>query len=183
MTWNQQSFDEALKRKYEILGQNADAETTRANAAMQNVQQQPGLQQQQDDAVMRRAQLAADTSLQTAGMNNDAMMNRARLAADTSLQTAGMGNALEQNRMTQQDRQFASTYALDAAKAREDSLLKRAGLSRDEMGKPFVNPETQKMTDWTKRYGLSPTDIGKSPLDTVGGYDTPDWAKKRLGQL
>ena len=67
-------FQEALKRKYDILQQNA-------NTAAQDVAQKGGLQQQSDDAAQRRAQIAADTSLQSQAMQNQGAMDRAQLAS------------------------------------------------------------------------------------------------------
>jgi len=177
-------FNGLMEKKQNILQQNADAETTRANATAQNVAQQQALQQQNNDAAMDRARLAANAQTQAANMNNDAMMDRASLAAQTQTGIAGMENRLGQDRLSQQGQQFSQTLGLDTAKAQEDSLLKRAELSRSEAGRPIVTDSVAGTTiDWIKHPGLSSSDIGKSPLDTVGGYNTPEWAKRRLGQL
>ena len=174
MGFNQLAFDEALKRKYDIMQQNA-------NTAAQEVAQKPVMQQQTDAAAMARARLGADTSLQATGMTNDSLMDRAKLAAQTQSGIAGMENRLGRDRLNQQGQQFSQTLGLDTAKAQEDSLLKRAELSRSEAGRPIVtDPVAGTTIDWTKHPGLSSSDIGKSPLDSLNSSGVPDWAKKRL---
>jgi len=181
MGFNQLAFDEALKRKYEIMGQNANADTTRANAAAQDVSQKPVMQQQTDAAAMARARLGADTSLQATGMTNDSLMDRAKLAAQTQTGIAGMENQLGRDKMNQQNQQFGQTLQLDTAKAQESSLLERAKLTQPEFGRPIVtDPAAGTTVNWTKHPGLNSSDIGKSPLDSLNSSGVPDWAKKRL---
>ena len=86
-------FDDLLQKKYQILQQQADSGTTTANAKAQDVGQQQALQQQNNDAAMDRARLAANAQTQAANMNNDAVMDLFRLVAQINTGIAGMGNA------------------------------------------------------------------------------------------
>lgn len=185
MTFNQTAFDEALKRKYDILQQNADtaatsagADTTRANAAMLGVQQQQGLQDSANTAAMARAQLNADTSLQTTGMNNQSALGvanlnnqganyRAGLTTDAQRYVAGMENQLGRDRMAQQNAQFGQTFGLDTAKAQEQAIQGRAVLGRPEYGTPAYDYKKERLETAIKRPAI--TGLAPSPLSTLGG--------------
>jgi len=150
------SFGDALEKKYKILQQNADSETTRANAVAQNVGQQQALQQQSDQAAQARAETVANNQAMIAGMNNQSSQDiaglnnqganyRTSLATGTQMNIAGMENALGQRRLDQQGQQFGQTLdfdrdkldrtlTLDTQKAQEDSYLKRLDLARPLAG-------------------------------------------------
>jgi len=149
MGWDQGAFDDALKNKYKIMQQGADADTTRAGAAAQDVAQRPGLQAAADNAAMRRAQLGADTQMDLGRM---AGKDRAGLAAGA--------NALEQARLAQQGQQANAALGLDWAKARESSITDRARLSLPEFGAP----DEDNPGGWTKRPGLDALALPRSPL-------------------
>jgi hypothetical protein len=156
-------FDDLLQKKYQILQQQADSGTTTANAKAQEVGQQQALQQQNNDAAMDRARLAANAQTQAANMNNDAMMDRASLAAQTqtgiagqeqsgamarallgaNTQTtiAGMENQLGRDRLNQQGQQFGQTLRLDTAKAYDKSLIDWATAALPTMGPPTLTPD------------------------------------------
>jgi len=99
MPWNQGQFDEALKKKYEIQQQNADSDTTKANAASQNVAQQQALQQQAEEAAQRRAEIASQTQLKTTEMNNQTT----RAGQDQNYSLGQAQNGLEAAKYASQD--------------------------------------------------------------------------------
>jgi len=135
------SFGDALEKKYKILQQNADSETTRANAVAQNVGQQQALQQQSDQAAQARAETVANNQAMIAGMNNQSSQDiaglnnqganyRTSLATGTQMNIAGMENALGQRRLDQQGQQFGQTLGLDRDKFDEQTFQDRLKLTR-----------------------------------------------------
>ncbi len=135
MAWDQSAFDAALKKKYEVAGQQADADTTRANAAAQDVAQRPEIQARSDAAAMERAQLGAQTQLSATDMANQAQA--ARAAAANATQT-NIATLQDQGATTRTGMQTGAQLQIagqeDATKRMqigEDSYVKRLDLSRD----------------------------------------------------
>jgi|GEM_PF-5126733 len=175
-------FRGALRRKQAIQQQQADT-------ASQDVAQKSSLQQQGDDAALRRAQIAADTSLQNQSMQNQGAANvaginaqsrqdvanigeaganaRTGLTTRTQRDIAGMENQLGRDRLNQQGQQFNQTLGLDTAKAKESSIQGRAALQSPEYGAPSFNPRTGAMESAIKRPAIA--GLAPSPLSTLGG--------------
>lgn len=204
MAWNQSQFDEAVRRKYDVLGQNADSDTTRANATAQDVAQRPGMQAAADAAAMDRAQLASQTQMGVAGINESGANTRTGMTtqaqrdiaarqdqgalARTQLQTgtqrdiAGQSLGFDREKLAQQGQQFGQTLALDTGKAQETAIQSRAQLATPEYGTPTFNPKTSVMESGVKRPPI--TGLAPSPLSTLAGgsalaAETDDDLKKR----
>ena len=185
------SFGDALEKKYKILQQNADSETTRANAVAQNVGQQQALQQQSDQAAQARAETVANNQAMIAGMNNQSSQDiaglnnqganyRTSLATGTQMNIAGMENALGQRRLDQQGQQFGQTLdfdrdkldrtlALDTQKAQEDSYLKRLDLARPLAGSLDLSspPNVGIQSPWGAPTAKPATPQSPSPLTSM----------------
>jgi len=203
MPWDQSLFNEIARRRSDTLAQNA-------NTAAQDVAQKPLIQQAADDAAQRRAQLAADTSLQTTGMNNQNALAvtgaqgqnalattdlqnvganyRANLGANTQTNIAGMEDATRRSQLAQQGLQFGQALGLDTAKAQESAIQGRATLGVPEQGPPVLNSKTGQMEQWTKRPAI--TGLAPSPLNSLGGNassplgtETDDSLRKLREQL
>jgi len=190
MGWNQSEFDELLRKKYENLGAQAAAETTRANAMAQDVAQRQALQQQGDDAAQRRAQLAADTSLQTTGMNNQnqwATANlqniganyRTGLTTDTQRDIAGQEDATRRMQIGQQGSQFDRSFGLDTAKALDTSQRGWADLGRPTYGEREYNTATKQYESVVKTPGAFPT--APNPLDSIQSAQSDRAAAAGMG--
>lgn len=110
MAWNNTQFDDALKRKYDVAQQGANADTTRANAAMQSVQQQPLLHQ----------------------MDNSAAFDRTKYSSDTQNQMNSRDNTTKQNIANQNYSLGQAELGLKGAIAADDSTYKMGSLSRNE---------------------------------------------------
>lgn len=156
MAWNNVQFDEALRKKYEILGQNATSDTTRANAVAQDVAQRPGMQAAQDTAAMDRARLAAQTQLGVAGINESGANARTGMTTQAQRDIAALQDAGADRRtgmQTQSQRDIAAlqdqgalartqlttgtqkaiadqSLGVERDKIAEDSYNKRVGLTR-----------------------------------------------------
>ena len=147
-------FDDLLQKKYQILQQNADAETTRANAVAQNVGQQQTLQQQADIAAQARAQLNADTQLQSTSMNNQGANYRTGLTSglENNYRMAGLG--------------------LDAAKYASDDETKRLALTRaDEYSNGLkINPTDSYIGSVARGLRMSGLQFPSSPIPQLPGY-------------
>ncbi|MEA4856113.1 MAG: hypothetical protein AAGU21_14230 [Solidesulfovibrio sp.] len=190
MAWDQSAFDAALKKKYEVAGQQADADTTRANAAAQDVSQRPEIQARSDAAAMQRAKLASQTQLGVAGMGEQGATARAQLNANTQtgiasmqdrgatartgmqtgaqLQIAGMENQLGRDRLNQQGQQFGRSFALDSAKALDTSRRGWADLGRPTYGDlDTYNKETKRYEPTIKIPGVTPSAV--NPLEQLQG--------------
>ena len=201
MGWNQSEFDELLRKKYENLGAQAAAETTRANAMAQDVAQRQALQQQGDDAAQRRAQLAADTSLQTTGMNNQSSrdiagiqgqnqlavtglqnqgaMDRTVYGADTQKGIAGMEDRTKREQLAQQGAQFDRSFGLDTAKALDTSQRGWADLGRPTYGEREYNTATKQYESVVKTPGAFPT--APNPLESIQSAQSDRAAAAGMG--
>jgi hypothetical protein len=187
--WNQSQFDEAVRRKYDVLGQNADSDTTRANATAQDVAQRPGMQAAADAAAMDRARVAADNQALVTGMNNQSArdvagitgqthrdvtglqnqgaMDRTRLTTDTQRDIAGQSLGFDREKLAQQGQQFGQTFGLDVAKAQDTSEREWGTLGRPEYGNPAMNLHTGAMESTLKRPAVLRS--GPSALDELTG--------------
>ena len=147
-------FNDLMEKKYSILQQNADAETTRANAVAQNVGQQQTLQQQADIAAQARAQLNADTQLQSTSMNNQGANYRTGLTSglENNYRMAGLG--------------------LDAAKYASDDETKRLALTRaDEYSNGLkINPTDSYIGSVARGLRMSGLQFPSSPIPQLPGY-------------
>jgi len=147
-------FNDLMEKKYSILQQNADAETTRANAVAQNVGQQQTLQQQADTAAQARAQLNADTQLQSTSMNNQGANYRTGLTSglENNYRMAGLG--------------------LDAAKYASDDETKRLALTRaDEYSNGLkINPTDSYIGSVARGLRTSSFQFPNSPIPQLPGY-------------
>ncbi len=159
MAWDQQAFDEGMKRKYDILQQNA-------NTAAQEVAQRPGTQAATDAAAYARAQLASQTQLSAVDLTNKAQADRAAAAnaAQTNIATlqdqgattrTGMQTGTQLDIAGMEDRTKRTQLA-------EESYLKRQGLTR-----PITTYDQDGMRTSTSGVDFSrPSSVGiESPLD------------------
>uniref|UniRef100_I2PZC9 Uncharacterized protein n=1 Tax=Desulfovibrio sp. U5L TaxID=596152 RepID=I2PZC9_9BACT len=208
MVWNQLLFEDAVRNKMAVQRQTANADTTRANAAMQGVEQQPNMQAAQDQAAMDRAQVAANNQAMIADMNNQssqavADMNtqaqrdiaslqdqgsnyRAGLTTGTQRDIAGLEDRTKREGLAQQNMQFGQTIGLDTGKAQESAIQARALLSTPEYGTPTFNPKTSAMESGIKRPAIS--GLAPSPLSTLGSgngldMESDDTLRKIRAQL
>lgn len=207
-SWSDSQFDEALKKKYQVQQQSANADTTRADAAMQNVQQQPGMQAAQDAAAMARAQLGSQTQLQSQSMQNRGAADVAGINARSRADVANIGETganyrtglttntqrdianqslgFDREKLAQQGQQFGQTFGLDTAKAQESAIQGRASLANPEYGAPSFNPKTGTMENAVRRQAI--TNLAPSPLSTIGanpglGMESDDTLRKIRAQL
>ena len=166
MPWNQSEFDELLRKKYEILGQQANADTTRANATAQDVAQKPGMQGAADTAAMDRARLAAQTQTNVAGINESGAMDRTGMATRAQREIAAMQDQGATARTGMQAGTQMAIAGMDERTKRtqlaEDSYLKRQGLTR-----PVTIYDQDGMKSSTPGVDFSrPANVGmESPLD------------------
>lgn len=188
-TWSDSEFDAAFKRKQDIQQQQANADTTRADATAQDVAQRPEIQARSDAAAMSRAQLASSTSLQQQGMQNQSASDVAGINARNRMDVANVGEAganfrtglttstqksiadqslgLDRERLAQQGAQFGQTFALDTARAQESAIQGRAQLETPEYGAPSFNPKSGSMESGIRRPPI--TGLAPSPLAPLGG--------------
>jgi len=166
MAWDQSAFDAALKKKYEVAGQQAAADTTRANAAAQDVSQRPEIQARSDAAAMERAQLGAQTQLSAVDLTNKAQADRAAAANATQNNIATLqdqGATTRTGMQTGTQLQIAGqedqTKRLQIG---EESYLKRQGLTR-----PITTYDQDGMRTSTPGVDFSrPGNVGmESPID------------------
>lgn len=159
MAWDQRAFDEGMKRKYDILQQNA-------NTAAQDVAQRPGTQAAADAAAYARAQLGAQAQLSAVNMTNEAQA--ARAAAANATQT-NIATLQDQGATTRTGMQTGTQLQIAGQEDQtkrlqigEESYLKRQGLTR-----PITTYDQDGFRTSTPGVDFSrPTNVGiASPLD------------------
>jgi len=130
-------FNELMRKKYEILQQNADANTTNAQANTQSVQQQPQIHDQANQAALARQGL----------MNQGAMdMENARVAGglqERNLLNQGAANVAD----------ITGNYGLQSHLAYANARVTAAtspefGAIRDEMGNIVPYAKNQSGLDY-----------------------------------
>lgn len=208
MGWNQLLFEEAVRNKMATQRESAAADTTRANAAAQDVSQRPEIQARTDAAAMDRAQIASQTQLSTTDMVNQAQAARAAAAnaAQTNIATlqdqgattrtgmqtgtqrdiASQTLGFDREKLAQQGQQFGQTFGLDTAKAQEAAIQSRATLGMPEYGTPTYNYNKKQIETMIKRPAI--TNLAPSPLSTLGGQngigmESDDTLRKIRSQL
>lgn len=165
-------FNELLRKKYEILGQQAAADMIRANAAAQDVNQKAGMQGAADTAAMDRARLAAQTQTNVAGINESGAMARTGMTTQAQRDIASQSLGFDREKLAQQGQQFGQTIALDIGKAQETAIQARAELASPQYGTPAFNPRGGTdgrggMESAVKRPAI--TGLAPSPLSRLGG--------------
>uniref|UniRef100_I2Q1D0 Uncharacterized protein n=1 Tax=Desulfovibrio sp. U5L TaxID=596152 RepID=I2Q1D0_9BACT len=143
----QQGFEDALKRKYDILQQGANADATRANATMQGVNQQPAMQAAADAASAERARLASETQLQAEqvrggfGLQERDLTNQGQLAA-----TNAAGNWGLQESQTRANAQMQPEFGIHTDELTGQSSLYGKNLSGlNYLGSSLQKPTTMRM--------------------------------------
>ncbi|MHC1788999.1 hypothetical protein [Solidesulfovibrio sp.] len=127
--WSQPQFEEDMRKKYEILGQQANADTTRANATMQGVQQQPGMQGAADVAAMERARLASQTQLGAEQLRGGFGLGQTSLAGQNAANVENLrgGFGLQQTGLAGQNAANVATiqggYGLEGDRLRTQAMM------------------------------------------------------------
>lgn len=199
MAWDQSQFDAALKRKYEIQGQQANADTTRANAAAQDVAQRPALQAAADAAAEERARLASQTQLAAEQARGGFGLQERTLANQGAANVAniqggyGLREAETRGQYGVQEAQVRGQYGLEAAKQPEYGSVENPLFGQPGQKPYFLAPRNQSAVEALKPAvpgGVGPTGRGAannasgssgSATNTVGdGYGLND-PKRRTG--
>jgi hypothetical protein len=125
MPWNQSLFDASVRKKYEILGQNADSDTTRANATAQDVAQRPGMQAAADAAAMERARLASQTQLGAEQIRGGFGLQERTLVNQGAANVAGIqGNyGLQERTLANQGSLAVAGLGLEGDKLRTQAMM------------------------------------------------------------
>uniref|UniRef100_I2Q019 Uncharacterized protein n=1 Tax=Desulfovibrio sp. U5L TaxID=596152 RepID=I2Q019_9BACT len=165
MAWGSTEYD-LLRQKYANQTQVANAEATKANAAMQGIEQQPGMQAAQDQAAMDRARLAANNQSMIADMNNQSAQDIANSKDQAQRDIAALqdqGANYRTGLSTSTQSSIADgQLGLEGAKAAAEDQTRRYALTKPST---VWNEQTGERGSQPGVNFSQPPDIGTSPLD------------------